>query len=260
MSDARNPFTRFLTRYKRGDILFEEGDEGDTMFIVQSGQVAIRKRVATGEALLATMEKGDFFGEMSVLERQPRSAKAEMAEDGALIVINSETFGEMLKTNPEIAVRMLRKYSLRLRDMNRQLEELAAQQAGSPASSSAKDPRATLGPTPAAQPIAFFVSAATGASYPVIKNESLIGRFDSVTGMRPDIDLSNEDQSRNISRRHARIVAKEGKFFLAEEIGAMNGTFINGKRLANGVLTPLGDGDEITLCRLGLRFKLPTPA
>jgi len=76
--------------------------------------------------------------------------------------------------------------------------------------------------------------------------------------MTPEIDLTNEDQSRNISRRHARLVIKDGKFFVAEEIGTMNGTFLNGQRLPNGVLTPLKDGDELVLCRLGLTFKTPS--
>ena len=101
----------------------------------------------------------------------------------------------------------------------------------------------------------FFLSKPTGNVFPVFKTDSLIGRYDSVTGMSPEIDLSNEDQSRNISRRHARLVLKDGKPYIAEEIGTMNGTFLNGQKLANGVLTPIKDGDELTLCRLSLTFR-----
>ena len=104
---------------------------------------------------------------------------------------------------------------------------------------------------------AYFISISTGNVFPVFSNEALLGRFDSVTGMRPEVDLTNEDQSRNISRRHARLVIKDGAFFIAEEIGTMNGTFLNGKKLANGVLTPIKDGDELILCRLALSFKSP---
>jgi len=92
----------------------------------------------------------------------------------------------------------------------------------------------------------------------VFKTDSLLGRYDSVTGMTPEIDLSNEDQSRNISRRHARLVIKDGHFYIAEEIGTMNGTFLNGQKLPNGVLTPIKDGDELVLCRLGITFKTPS--
>jgi hypothetical protein len=50
-------------------------------------------------------------------------------------------------------------------------------------------------------------------------------------------------------------VLKDGKPYIAEEIGTMNGTFLNGQKLANGVLTPIKDGDELTLCRLSLTFR-----
>ena len=105
------------------------------MYIIQNGKVAIKKRVPHGETTLAVLEKGDFFGEMAILERMPRSASAEVVEDGDLIVIQSELFGDMIKSNPEIAVRMLRKYSLRLRETTKQIEQLAsARRAGSAAS------------------------------------------------------------------------------------------------------------------------------
>jgi len=206
------------------------------------------------------LEKGDFFGEMAILERMPRSAAAEMLEDGDLIVIGSDLFGDMIKSNPEIAVRMLRKYSLRLRETTKQIEQMAVA-VSSPETPKGMPPVAAK-PVPSAgtlqtEAVAYFISSSTGNVFPVFKSDALLGRYDSVTGMTPEIDLTNEDQSRNISRRHARLVVKDGKFFVAEEIGTMNGTFLNGQRLPNGVLTPIRDGDELVLCRLGLSFKTP---
>jgi CRP-like cAMP-binding protein len=257
MSADKNPFAKFVTRYAKGHVLFHEGDEGEEMFIIQSGKVAIKKKVGDGETVLATLEKGDFFGEMALLERLPRSATAELVEDGDLIVISGETFGDMIKANPEIAVRMLRKYSIRLRDADRQIERILSSQGGvlpEPAEVQAATGSAGTLQTDA---VGYFISTATGNVFPVFKTDALIGRFDSVTGMRPEVDLTGEDQSRNISRRHARLVIKDTKFFVAEEIGTMNGTFLNGKKLANGVLTPIKDGDELVLCRLALTFKTP---
>jgi predicted component of type VI protein secretion system len=118
-------------------------------------------------------------------------------------------------------------------------------------------PAAPTTGTVTAQARAYFMSPSTGNVFPVLTGDALIGRFDSVTGTSPEVDLTKEDQSRNISRRHARIVQKDGRFFVAEEIGTMNGTFLNGKKLPNGVLTPIKDGDELTLCRLVLNFKVP---
>jgi len=122
MAAEKNPFAKFLTHFKKGHVLFKEGEDGEDMYIVQSGRVAIKKKMKDGDATLAVLEKGDFFGEMAILERMPRSASAEMVEDGDLIVIAGEIFGDMIKANPEIAVRMLRKQSIRLREANRQIQ------------------------------------------------------------------------------------------------------------------------------------------
>ncbi|MCM2258413.1 MAG: cyclic nucleotide-binding domain-containing protein [Vicinamibacteria bacterium] len=253
---SANPFARFITHFPAGHVLFREGDEGDSMYIVQNARVAIKKRVKDGsEVTLAVLEKGDFFGEMSILERLPRSASAEVIEEGDLIVINSEVFGDMIKTNPEIAIRMLRKYSIRLRETNKQIEQMAAGRDMVLPDEVRPAERATAA-TLHAQALCYFVSPASGNVFPVFKPEALIGRFDSVTGTSPEVDLTGEDQSRNISRRHARVLMKDGQFFIAEEIGTMNGTFLNGTKLANGVLTPVADGDELMLCRLPLVFKL----
>ncbi len=261
MSAEKNPFAKFLNRFKKGTVLFHEGDEGEDMYIIQNGKVAIKKRVPHGETTLAVLEKGDFFGEMAILERMPRSASAEVVEDSDLIVIQSELFGDMIKSNPEIAVRMLRKYSLRLRETTKQIEQLAAAGGGISGEPMKEAPpgKAVTAGTLQTEALAYFISQSTGNVFPVFKSDALLGRYDSVTGMTPEIDLTNEDQSRNISRRHARLVVKDGKHFLAEEIGTMNGTFLNGQKLPNGVLTPIKDGDELILCRLALTFKTPSP-
>jgi CRP-like cAMP-binding protein len=253
MAGDKNPFAKFLTHFEKGKVLFKEGDRGEDMYIVQSGKVAIKKKLHDGETTLAVLEKGDFFGEMAILERMPRSASAEVVEDGDLIVIAGDMFGDMIKSNPEIAVRMLRKQSIRLRETLKQLE-LALK--GQPAPSVPAPPPST-DKTVQADARCYFISVATGNVFPVFAHEALVGRFDSVTGLHPEVDLSGEDQSRNISRRHARLLIKDAQFFIAEEIGTMNGTYLNGRKLANGVLTAIHDGDELTLCRLALTFRTP---
>jgi CRP-like cAMP-binding protein len=272
MSAEKDPFARFLKPYDKGAVVFEEGDDGEELFIIRAGKVAIKKRVPHGEVTLAVLEKGDFFGEMAMLEHIPRTAGAEMVEDGKLVVIDSGIFGDMIKANPEVAVRMLRKYSLRLRETTKQIEELAAKAEASVAVGVV--PEAEASPVSTVQPptareapvapqqseaIAYFISKSSGNVFPVFKNDALIGRYDSVTGSTPEVDLTQEDASRNISRRHARLVTKEGKHFVAEEIGTMNGTFLNGEKLPTGVLTPIKDGDELTLCRLSITFRVPGP-
>jgi CRP-like cAMP-binding protein len=267
MSAEKDSFARFLKHFPKGTGLFAEGDEGEELYIIRSGKVAIKKRVAHGEVVVAILEKGDFFGEMALLERIPRTASAEMIEDGDMIVLGSHDFAEMLKSIPEMAVRMLRKYSLRLRETTKQIEELAAKaegpgtgasQTGSTLERRAEDVAKVVAPHQA-EALAYFISKSSGNVFPVFKSDSLIGRYDSVTGQNPEVDLTNEDASRNISRRHARIVLKDGKPFVAEEIGTMNGTYLNGQKMPTGVLTPIQDGDELSLCRLTLTFHLASP-
>ncbi len=257
----KNPFARFLSHFPAGKVLFREGDAGEDMYIIQSGRVAIKKRTgANKDVTLAVLEKGDFFGEMAVLERMPRSATAEMSEAGDLIVISGDTFGDMIKSNPEIAFRMLRKYSIRLREMVKQIETLGKQGSdspGAPTNTSLSLPPIPIPVAPPSEALAYFIAKASGNVFPVYKNEVLLGRFDSVTGTAPDVDLTNEDQARNISRRHARLVIKNGAFFIGEEIGTMNGTFVAGAKLDNNVLHPINDGEELMLCRLALTFKGP---
>ena len=63
-----NPFQNFTVRFKRGDPIFEEGDRGDTMFIIQSGEIGLFRQSNGKRQSLGVLEKGDFFGEMSILE------------------------------------------------------------------------------------------------------------------------------------------------------------------------------------------------
>src|SRR5262249_60653293 len=140
-----------------------------------------------------------------------------------------------------------RKYSIRLRETNKQIEQILVKGGGrAPEAAAEVQVAAGNAGTLQAEALAYFISQSTGNVFPGFKSDALIGRFDSVTGMRPEGDVTHEDQSRNISRRHARLVIKDGKYFVAEEIGTMNGTFLNSKKLPTGVLTPIHDGDELT--------------
>ena len=84
MSGKESPFAKFLTHYRKGDFVFRQDEEGDEMYIVQSGSVAIKKKIGGTRTTVTVLEKGDFFGEMSILERLPRTADAEVLEPEVL--------------------------------------------------------------------------------------------------------------------------------------------------------------------------------
>jgi CRP/FNR family transcriptional regulator, cyclic AMP receptor protein len=117
-------FQRFGKEFPKGTHLFHEGEPGREMFVVQSGKIALSKRVRDVEKVLSIVGPGEFFGEMSILTNQPRSATATVAEDAKILVIDSKTFEAMIKGNTEIAVRMIKKLVDRLQAANEQIENL----------------------------------------------------------------------------------------------------------------------------------------
>ncbi len=115
---------RFARDFAAGTVLFEEGQPGDHMYVVTSGQVEIRRKVGETERLLAVLTPGDFFGEMAILNARPRSATAVTRVDSRLLVIEGRMFEAMLRARPEIALRIIKTLAMRLENANQHVELL----------------------------------------------------------------------------------------------------------------------------------------
>ena len=99
---------------------------------------------------------------------------------------------------------------------------------------------------------------AVGTEYVIAGREANIGRWDADNGIFPDIDLDTVDQEAKVSRRHARIIFRDGKYFV-EDLGSTNGTYVNrGRRLLPGIPQVLADGDEIIVGKTFFRFQIST--
>jgi CRP/FNR family cyclic AMP-dependent transcriptional regulator len=120
-------FERFGQTYAVGHVLFTEGDSGKHMYVIQSGRVQLTRMVRGREAHLATLPPGEFFGEMAIINNQPRSATATVIEEAHLLVLDARTFEAMIRGNAEIAMRMIKKLSARLGQANAQVETLLKQ-------------------------------------------------------------------------------------------------------------------------------------
>jgi CRP-like cAMP-binding protein len=107
-------FLRFGREYCAGDVLFREGEHGEDMYVIQSGLVQIRKRVGADERPLATLGRGEFLGEMAILNGKPRTASAVVLEDARCLVIDAATLEQMISNNAEIALRLVKKLARRL--------------------------------------------------------------------------------------------------------------------------------------------------
>jgi CRP/FNR family transcriptional regulator, cyclic AMP receptor protein len=115
---------RHAKTFAAGTVLFVEGDEGQLMYVIQSGRIKITRKVGAKETLLAYIPAGEFFGEMSIINAKPRSATATVVEDSTLLVIDGRTFEAMIRGNSEIAVRMIKRLAARLDRNNQQIELL----------------------------------------------------------------------------------------------------------------------------------------
>jgi CRP-like cAMP-binding protein len=109
--------------FPAGTVIFEEGDPGSRLYVIQSGQVRIVKRSALRQVTLARLGPGEFFGEMALLDRQPRSAAAVVDEAARVLELDEAAFERLVTERGEVALRILRRLSHRLREANRQVRD-----------------------------------------------------------------------------------------------------------------------------------------
>src|SRR5205809_1520957 len=236
--------------YAAGETIFSQGDLGTEMFIILEGEVHIVKHINQESHLLSKLEKGDFFGEMALLESVPRTADAVAQSEVKVLIINGARFDEMLHKNPEIAVRIIRKYSKRLREANALLERLV----GRPVDADHVALDSTI-VAPAEKAVRHrLVDVASGTAFFFSKgDETTIGRADPVTGILPDIDLTPVDLNRSVSRRHAKIIKSGNEYCMLEEIGTVNGTYVNDQRIPTGSPVPIHSGDMIKIGLIAMK-------
>jgi CRP-like cAMP-binding protein len=110
-------------------VLIEE-EVGSTMFIILNGRVKISRISDEGrEVILSILMDGDFFGEMSILDGQTRSANAVTLEDTELLIVRRENFLRILHDYPQVAINLLKELAHRLRRSDSQIKSLSLQKA-----------------------------------------------------------------------------------------------------------------------------------
>ena len=122
---AENPlFEKYGQTFDAGKVIFSEGDQGDHMYIIQSGRVSISKNVGGREHELAVLEKGDFFGEMAIVSRIARTATATAVDSTQLLAFDRQGFMGMIEKNAKIALNVIDKLCRRLQNANSQIQML----------------------------------------------------------------------------------------------------------------------------------------
>jgi CRP/FNR family transcriptional regulator, cyclic AMP receptor protein len=104
-----------------GETIFTEGDNSQEMFVVRGGKVEISKNVGGNALRLAVLDRGAFFGEMSLLEALPRSATARAVGDVSLLVLRPATLLLQIRRDPTFAFELLQQLSGRIRELDEKL-------------------------------------------------------------------------------------------------------------------------------------------
>lgn len=104
----------FRARYKKGDTIFQEGDYGDRMYLVDSGQIKVVSESNGQEKIYSYLGPGNFFGETALLTGEPRNATVRVVIDTELIVLPKRDFEDLLKQHPSLGLNLSRELGRRL--------------------------------------------------------------------------------------------------------------------------------------------------
>lgn len=115
-----------IRRYRKNETIFHQGDPGDSLYIIESGSVKIVLPSPEGEegAIIATLARGDFFGELALLDGAPHSATAVAIEPAEALVLRRDRFEELVETEPQLRRALFSGLVTELRRLTGHVEEL----------------------------------------------------------------------------------------------------------------------------------------
>ncbi len=280
---------------KAGEWIYRQGDAAGPLFLVEDGLVELLVGQGAEERRVALLGRGEPFGERGALDERPRAGSARAAQDTRLIRIEREELSALVRQSPELALLLLGRLAARLSKLEQDVAEMAATPRQAPAMATVPmtataperpatpAPQAAVTPTPVsapapeqppaaapeirqpapakARPRVLLVHAAGDEVVLAPARDSVIGRADPNAGIVPEVDVSAlpnvpAAERKSVSRRHARIRPKPDGFYLSEEAGVANGTFVNKRRLTPGEPVRLSDGDEVAFGRAVFVFRL----
>ena len=115
-----------IRRVAKGQLIVNQSSTGDTFYIVISGHVKVALLHEDGrEIVLSHLSEGNFFGELSLLDNDPRSASVIAAEDAALFVLSRKQFYQLITANPDILEKVIKEICTRLRHADEKINSLA---------------------------------------------------------------------------------------------------------------------------------------
>ena len=114
----------FERSFRAGETIFDEGQAGDALWVIQAGQVELRRRLEGATRVIARHGPGDFFGEMAVLLGRPQAAHAVAVRETRALQVDARTFEGMCIERPEIAIRVIQRLAARMIQLEQRLAAL----------------------------------------------------------------------------------------------------------------------------------------
>jgi CRP/FNR family transcriptional regulator, cyclic AMP receptor protein len=110
--------------YDDGAIICRQGEIGDCMFVVQAGQVDVIQGESGHEIVINNLRPGDIFGEMTIIDRQPRSATARAKGNARVLTLDKRSFLRRVHEDPSLAFQILKQMTQRIRKSEREVSRL----------------------------------------------------------------------------------------------------------------------------------------
>jgi CRP-like cAMP-binding protein len=107
--------------YQNGEVIVRQGEVGNCMYVIQSGQVEIVREVNGRESRLAVRNEGDFFGEMSIFEREVRMATVRAVGEARVLTVDKKMLLRKFQEDPSLALRIVETLSRRVRELSEQV-------------------------------------------------------------------------------------------------------------------------------------------
>ena len=110
--------------YADREVICNQGEQGDRMFVIQTGNAEAVRIEGDSEVVLGELEAGDVFGEMSIFDKQPRSATVRAKGSTRVLTLDKRAFLKRVHEDPSLAYQIMKKMSLRIRRLDEKLMDL----------------------------------------------------------------------------------------------------------------------------------------
>lgn len=240
--------------FKKGDVLFRQGDPSDWVLRISRGDVEILREVGDASVLLGHVRDGEWLGEMGVMENRSRSATARAAADGVAETMSAQQFVDQVSTDPALARELIVRLSIRLRRIE---DKVAGDLLPAPHERATDGPDGAPSDAVIGEGAAISLAAQTSVlrarigaapieitSLPyVVGRKPVAGETEPVTPANLMID---DKEPFRLSRDHFMILRSGDRLFVSD-LGSTLGTIVNGQAIGHHFMrdsTRLRRGDN----------------